>query len=216
MQRWVESPTTEIADDLTMLRTGVRQRWQTKRGIPGQQKVVDWITLDVHGTLFPHSNRDNFGEPIGLVNYDFRWHVGDRVTLLSDGFADFFGDGLRKVTLGGFITRPGRGSFYVGVRSLDGPIDSNLLATSVNYRMSHKWVATAGAAVDLGDAGNIGQQIQFTRIGESFLVGIGINVDVSRANVGAQFTIEPRILARSRAARVGGQPIPAVGTRGLE
>ena len=215
-QRWVSSPTTEIADDLTTLRSGVRQRWQTKRGLPGQLQVVDWITLDVHGTLFPQSNRDNFGEHVGLVDYDFRWHVGDRVTLLSDGFADFFGGGLHKVTLGGLITRPGRGSLFVGVRSLGGPIDSKLLSASVNYRMSHKWVATAGAALDLGDAGNIGQKVQFMRVGESFLVGIGVNVDVSRANVGAHLTIEPRILARSRAARVGGVPIPPVGTKGLE
>jgi hypothetical protein len=37
----------------------------------------------------------------GLLNYDFRWHVGDRLTLLSDGFADLFPDGLRTFSWAG-------------------------------------------------------------------------------------------------------------------
>ncbi|MCH2130302.1 MAG: organic solvent tolerance protein OstA [Pirellulaceae bacterium] len=216
IQSWVASPTTEMADDLLTVRTGVRQRWQTKRGLPGQEQVIDWILLDVHGTFFPNSSRDNFGDDIGLVDYNFRWHVGDRVTLLSEGFADFFTDGLVKVTVGGFLTRPGRGSIYLGLRSLDGPVNTKAVVTSINYRMSHKWVTQVGSSYDFGDAGNIGQRVQAVRVGESFLVGLGVNVDVSRGNVGANLTLEPRILARSRASRVGGLPIPPVGVAGVE
>ena len=39
----------------------VRQRWQTKRGYPGQQHITDWMTLDLSGSFFPLSKRDNFG-----------------------------------------------------------------------------------------------------------------------------------------------------------
>ena len=216
IQNWVASPTTEMADDLLSLRTGVRQRWQTKRGLPGQEQVIDWIVLDVHGTVLPKQGRDNFGETLGLLDYDFRWHVGDRFTLLSDGYADFFNNGLVKITFGGFLTRPGRGSVYLGLRSLDGPVNTKVVVTSIDYRMSHKWAAQIGSSYDFGDAGNIGQKIHLLRIGESFLVGMGINVDVSRGNVGAGLTLEPRILARSRASRVGGQRIPPVGVAGLE
>ena len=215
VQRWVASPTTEIADDLMTFRTGVRQRWQTKRGLPGQERIIDWITLDVHSTFFPQGSRDNFGESIGLVDYRFRWHVGDRVTLLSDGFYDFFPGGLQKTTLGTSINRPGRGFFYVGIRSYDGPINSNVLSTSLNYRMSHKWITTISSGVDLSNA-NIGQVFHLMRIGESFLIGAGATVDHSRDTVGAQFTIEPRILARSRYSRAGRMPIPPVGAEGLE
>ncbi|MGH9203447.1 MAG: organic solvent tolerance protein OstA, partial [Vicinamibacterales bacterium] len=112
LQGWVSSPSTEIADDLTAFRAGVRQRWQTKRGLPGQERIVDWITLDVDAYLFPMPGRDNFGADIGLVDYDFAWHVGDRVTLLSDGFYDFFDQGLAQVTIGGLFSRPEYGSLY--------------------------------------------------------------------------------------------------------
>src|SRR4029079_17926485 len=46
-QDWVTGP-TEIADDLTVFRLGARQRWQTKRGFPGQRRIVDWMTLDTN------------------------------------------------------------------------------------------------------------------------------------------------------------------------
>ena len=36
----------------------------------------------------------------GLTNYDFKWHLGDRFTLLSDGYADVFAQGLRQIGTG--------------------------------------------------------------------------------------------------------------------
>ena len=104
LQSWVTGP-TEIADDFAALRFGVQQRWQTRRGMPGYEHVVDWVTLNIGGTLFPKPARDNFGANLGMLNYDLRWHVGDRVTLLSDGYADTFSGGLRTVSLGGYLTR---------------------------------------------------------------------------------------------------------------
>jgi len=216
MQNRVVATSTEIADDLAKVELGVRQRWQTKRGLPGQERIVDWITLDIEGSFFPDPDRDNFGADVGLVNYDFRWHLGDRVTLLSDGYADFFSDGLRTVSLGGVLTRPARGNLFLGIRSIEGPISSNILSGSLSYRMSEKWILTAGAMIDFGDTGNIGETLALTRIGESTLVQLGINVDESRDSVGVSFTIEPRFLASDRLGYVGGVQIPPAGSQGLE
>ena len=115
--------------------------------------------------MFPDPNRDNFGETIGLIEYDFRWHVGDRLTLFSDGFADVFTDGLQTVSAGGLIGRPEQGSLYVGFRTINGPspvdaltpLHSNVLTANLNYRMSEKWIVSGGASYDFGPAGNIGQ-----------------------------------------------------------
>ena len=86
------------------------QRWQTKRGPADNRHVIDWITLDTNVTLFPNPNRDNFGTAAGLLDYDFRWHVGDRLTLVSDGMFDFFNQGQQILSFGAFLTRPPRGS----------------------------------------------------------------------------------------------------------
>lgn len=216
LQRWVTSPSTEVADDLTAMRLGVHQRFQTKRGLPGQQRTVDWVVLDINGFVYPDADRDNFGQDIGLLDYDFRWHVGDRVTLLSDGFADFFGDGLKMFTVGAHLSRPGRAGFYSGFRAIDGPFQSNVIGSSVIYRLSPKWIASYSSSFDLSDTGNIGQTARVTRVGESFLLSLGFHLDKGRDNVGFRFSIEPRFMPNSRLGRVAGMPLPPVGTFGLE
>ncbi|MCE9526139.1 MAG: LPS-assembly protein LptD [Planctomycetales bacterium] len=216
LQGSVASPVTEIAGSLTEVRMGLRQRFQTKRGLPGQERLVDWMSAETNAVFFPNSTRDNFGSSLGLVDYNFAWHVGDRVTLLSDGFYDFFDGGLQQVTVGGLMSRPEYGNVYVGYRSTDGPIVSSVVVASVSYRMSEKWIATGGTSVDFSKTGNIGQTMSFTRVGESFLVRLGMNYDASRNNVGFIFGIEPRFLPGSRLGRVGGVQIPPAGALGLE
>jgi len=215
LQNQITAPVSEIADDLAIAQIGLRQRWQTKRGLPGQERIIDWITLDIQGSIFPKQDRDNFGEPLGLVNYDFSWHVGDRFSVLSDGFFDFFADGLQTASVGTMLTRPLRGDVYVGFRAVEGPFSARLLNAVVNYRMSEKWILNAGGVIDFGETGSIGERIGITRIGESLLVRVGINVDHSRDNVGAFFAVEPRFLP-GRLSSTGGVPIPPVGAFGLE
>ncbi len=214
-QSSVTASSMEVADDLMLLRLAARQRWQTKRGMPGQQRVVDWITLDVEGFLYPNPDRDNFGQELGLLNYDFRWHVGDRFTVLSDGQADFFNEGLRTISLSGVVTRPGRVRYLGGIRSIEGPISSSIVYGSTSLRLSPKWIVNYGSSIDLGSTGNIGQRGQIVRVGESFLVGIGFNYDHSRDNFGVRFSIEPRFLSGAL-SRVAGVPLPPVGALGLE
>ena len=216
LQGWVTSPSTEIADDLLAMRMGMRHRWQTKRGGPGRQHLVDWLALDMNATYFPDANRDNFGQEFGLVDYDVRWHLGDRFTILSDGAADFFGQGLRTVSGGVLLNRPSRGNAYVGLRSINGPITSNVLLSSYSYRLSPKWISTAGAAVDFSNSGSNGQSFSMTRIGESMLVTVGFNYDGSKDNFGVRFLVEPRFLPKLRLTSQTGIDIPPAGAFGLE
>src|SRR6185295_1375106 len=109
---------------------GLRQRWQTKRGPVGQQRIVDWITFNTDVTIFPDASRDNFGSTFGLLDYDFRWHVGDRTTVVSEGYFDFFENAPQYMNIGFFLNRPPRGSIYWGVRSIRGPIQSDVVASS--------------------------------------------------------------------------------------
>ncbi len=216
LQGWVTSPSTEIADDLMALRMGMRHRWQTKRGGPGRQHIVDWLTIDSNLTYFPESDRDNFGQDFGLFDYDVRWHLGDRFTVVSDGAADFFGDGLRTVAGGVILNRPTKGNAYVGVRSISGPIESNALLASYSYRMGPKWISSAGVSFDFSDTGNIGQTFSLTRIGESLLVTTGVNVDSSKDNVGFIFAVEPRFLPKLNLTSRTGIEVPPAGAFGVE
>ena len=215
-QRWVASPSDVIVDDLQQVRLGVHQRVQTKRGLPGRERVTDLFQFDVDTILFPNAERDNFGQTLGPTTYLARYHVGDRVALLSDGYFDFFDLGLRSVSAGVRASRPGMGDLYVGLLSLEGPISSTVLRTTLDYRLNEKWIATLGNTYDFGQAGNVGQAIGITRIGESFLLRLAVNVDPGRDNIGFGFAIEPRFLPVSQLGRLGGQLIPPPGSEGLE
>jgi lipopolysaccharide export system protein LptA len=217
MASWVTAQGSEIADDLAAVRMGVRQRWQTKRGMPGQRKIIDWITLDTNLTYFPNADRDNYGTAMGLWDYDFRWHVGDRLTLVSDGFYDFFDGGLNNLNFGVFLSHPPRGNLFLGFNFIEGPLypTSRIFNASYSYWMSPKWISSAGISIDL-DGNSIGHNITLTRVGESFLISAGFSLDAIRNNAGVNFAVEPRFVPRGRLGGVGGARVPIAGAYGLE
>ena len=216
LQSNVTSPSAEIFDDLSLIKLGVRQRWQTKRGAPGRERIIDVVNFDVEGIIYPDADRDNFGSTAGMVNYDFRYHIGDRVSLLSDGYFDFFEDGLKTVSFGAYAQRPGVGNLYLGVRSIEGPISSNIITGSGTYRLSDKWGLKGGLQVDFGEVGTIGQRVGIVYIGESFLLEMAVNYDANRDNLGVRFNFEPRFLPKPKLFRPGGEAIPPAGALGLE
>ncbi len=216
MQSNVTAHSLEIADDLSVVRFGVRQRWQTKRGMPGNQRTIDWITFNVNTSWFPNASRDNFGADFGLFNYDFRWFIGDRTSLVSDGYMDFFSQAMRTFSVGVQSSRPGVGDGYLGFRTIEGPISSNILSAAATYRMSEKWGLRGNSQVDFGEAGAIGNALSLLYIGESFLWQFGVNVDFSRSNYGFRFGFEPRFVRRGRLFRPGRESIPAASSVYLE
>ena len=212
----VTSPSAELADDMLAVRLGVHQRWQTKRGLPGAERIIDWITFDTDLVLFPDADRDNFGAFVGLIDYDFRWHVGDRFTILSDGLFDTFGEGQQLISVGGLLHRPDMGSLYLGVRSLEGPISSQALIASLNYRMSEKWITSLSGTVNLGGDTNVTEQLTFTRIGESLLVKFGVYSDEGQGTFGAKLAIEPRFFRSAKNNQIEGIHVPPAGALGIE
>jgi hypothetical protein len=213
---WVTSPSSEIADDLMAVRMGMHHRLQTKRGAPGEERIIDWVTFDTNATWFPDADRDNAGAAIGLIDYDFQWFLGDRVSILSDGYADTFGDALQTASIGLLINRPRTGNFDLGFRAATGLFEAQVLNSTINYRMSPKWIGSVSSSIDFGPTGNIGQSIGFTRIGESLITTVGANVDESKGTVGAHFLVEPRFLPNLNITRKTGIEIPPVGAFGLE
>ena len=207
----------EIADDLDEFRLGLHQRWQTKRGPADNPHIIDWIEFDTDITIFPDPNRDNFGTTVGLADYNFIWHVGDRLTVLSDGIFDFFGQGQKIITTGMFLTRPPRGAFYVGFRILEGPISSEVLSMSYSYWMSPKWITTSGMSIDLKNVQNFGPTFSLVRVGESLLIGLNANYNPAQNTGGVSLTIEPRFVPKSgKLSQTPGVHVGQAGEFGVE
>ncbi|TWU11020.1 hypothetical protein Poly21_49270 [Allorhodopirellula heiligendammensis] len=216
IQRNVTSPSDTVVDDVSQLRLGMNHRFQTKRGLPGRERIVDLFRFDMQTILMPQADRDNFGETVGPTLFDAQYNLGDRVTLLGDGYIDFFDEGLRSLSGGVRTSRPGLGDLYVGLLSLEGPISSTVLQAKLDHRLNEKWIVSAGTVYDFGPTGSNTQTFGLTRIGESFLFQIGANIDEGRDNTSIGFSFEPRFLPSSRLGLLGGQMIPPPGVEGLE
>lgn len=208
IQNSVTSPFTEIADDMHVLRGGIRQRLQTKRGPQNNRRIIDWMTLDVESSWFPEDEKYNFGESFGLIGYDYSWHIGDRTSLLSSGFWDTFEEGANFWSVGAYLNRPPRGNIYLGYDILSGPIENQFLTFSYNYTMSPKWISSFVNQVDLKQNNNVGQSIFLTRIGADFLLSFGFRVDSNKDNVGVSLGIQPRIAPGIQLGKVRGAHIP--------
>jgi hypothetical protein len=119
------------------------------------------------------------------------------------------------MSVGAFLTRPPRGSLYLGFRIIEGPIDSKTITFSYSYWMSPKWISSFGTTYDFVQ-GNIGQNLTITRVGESFLISGVFNVDATRNVTGVGIAVEPRFLPKTRLGNINGAQIPPAGAFGLE
>ena len=146
---------------------------------------------------------------VGLADYNFIWHVGDRLTLLSDGIFDFFGQGQKIVTTGMFLTRPPRGALSGLPHSrrphqqrCPGHVLQLLDEPEVDHHQRH---------VDRPEtAEKLRPDFQLVRVGEALLIGMNVNYNPALNTAGVGLTIEPRFVPKS--GRLSQTPGSARGT----
>jgi len=190
----------DTRDSIQVVQLGVNQRWQTRRGLPGNQHVIDWMSLDLRASVFPRSDRDNFGNVFGILEYDWVWNIGDRTALTSSGWAEPIDNGPRVFNFGGSIGRPDSTSLYLGYRQID-PLNSRAFVGSITYPFSAKYALTGSTVYDFG-VHQASHSFNVTRIGTDLLVSLGFNYNSTLSTFGLQFEILP-VLAPAR-YRTGG------------
>jgi hypothetical protein len=192
----------DTLDTIEEFQTDVRQRWQTKRGFPGQEHVVDYLTLDLSATFFPHPDRDNFGKSVAFLEYDTTWNVGDRTAVVSSGWFDPFNNGARVFTIGTFLNRTDRTSFFLGYRLID-PVDSRAVTAAATYVFSPKYAITASSTYDFGINQSLANSLVITRIGTDLTVSVGVTYNALLNNFGFTFEVLPNVVASNRRAGSG-------------
>jgi hypothetical protein len=186
----------DTLDTIEELQVDLRQRWQTKRGYPGMQHIVDWMTLDLSGSIFPHPQRDNFGDNFAFLQYDWVWNIGDRTALTSTGWFDPIDNGASVFTVGAYFNRPDRTNFYLGYRETD-PLNSRALVGSVNYVFSAKYAMTGTATYDLANKIQ-SNSLSFTRMGSDLQLVFGVNYNSTLSSFGVTFEIFPNLVPENR------------------
>ena len=194
----VTAPYYELVDTRQALRFGIQQRLQTKRGPVNDQRIVDWMTLDLETTFFPDAQRDNFGQQFGLYGGRYNWYVGDRTSITANAYFDTFDQAQRLWSVGINSYRGSRGLVYLGYRQIEAfNFRSQIVTAFYTYQHSPKWSSTIMTAYDVGQQQNLGQSITLTRTGADFLVHLGLIVDPTKSNVGVGVSVEPRFLQLS-------------------
>lgn len=182
----------DTVDSMQVIQLDLRQRWQTKRGDPANEHVIDWMTLDVRASLYPQSQHDNFGNVWGDIEYDWVWNIGDRTALVSNGWFEPIDHGPRIFNIGAYIGRNDRTSFYLGYRQID-PLQSRAVVTSLTYAFSAKYAITFGSNFDFGN--NIqSNSLMVTRIGTDLTMSLGLSYNSIVKTFGIQFEIVPNLL----------------------
>jgi lipopolysaccharide export system protein LptA len=214
--------TTDIQDTIMTMKLGLHQRLQTKRGPEGKRRIIDYMVLDVTTTYFPNERRDNFGKSFGQNMYNFEWFIGDRTSIISTGWFEFWnvqGDpillatprrsndpfGLDVIQTGISISRPPRGNVYIGYSIINtGPITTSAVTATYGYWLSPKWYSSFSTIYDFGNAILLGSTVAITRIGADFLTSVGLSVDPQRNNYTFNFEITPRFSPNVRFGSAGG------------
>jgi hypothetical protein len=217
--------TTDVQGSMETLQMAIHQRLQTKRGPEGKRRIIDWMIFDVSTTYFPNASRDNFGKPWGQNMYNWEWYIGDRTSLISYGWFEFFKVwgtpllqsnpkhansypfGLAVVNSGISISRPPRGNLYIGYSVINsGVIATSAINAMFSYWLSPKWYGTFATSYDFGNAIGLGSLFSFTRVGADFLTSVGMTFNPLRNTTVFSLEIVPRLSPNFRLGSNGGLP----------
>ena len=215
--------TTDVQASMDTIQLGIHQRLQTRRGPEGRRRIIDYMVLDLTTTYYPYAARDNFNKPFGQNMYNFEWYIGDRTSITSYGWFEFFditgGQAFYNanpthtnnpfqfavVTAGLSMSRPPRANLYMGYSIIDtGPINTSALTTNYSYLLSPKWYSSFSTMYDFGNHILLSATFSVTKVGADFLTSLGLTVDPQRQNITAGFQITPRISPNIRLGSSGG------------
>ncbi|WP_020473546.1 LPS-assembly protein LptD [Zavarzinella formosa] len=198
IRRLVDSK-PDTLDDIQVLQLGWRQRFQTKRGYPGLEHEVDWLTINLTGSIFPTPERDNFGKNVGFLESNVVWNVGDRNSVYLDSWVDPYDLGARYVAVGTSYQRDDRTRLSVSYRTIE-PVGSRLVTASVGYVFNPKYVVTAATSYEFSTQASLSNSLTFTRIGTDMQVSVGFNYNALLNTFGFNVNVVPNLAAGNNAA----------------
>ncbi len=210
----------EDIDEIDGVSFGVRQRWQTKRGGSGRERITDVFMLDLEVGFF--NDAQNFEYTNGFTSYSrpensisrnylnaaFAWRINDTTSLISESNVDLNDGELDVFNLSYVVERTPRLSYLVGHRYIN-ETDSNLLAFGANYRISEKYTFAVREEFDLERGETEEFSLTFIRKFPRWYVGMTFDVDEVEEDVGVSMSIWPEGFPR---ATIGSRRFTGVAT----
>jgi hypothetical protein len=200
IRRLVDNKPDTLAS-IQEVQLALRQRLQTKRGFPGMEHTVDWMTLDLSASAFPDAQRDNYGETWSFLEYLYLWNLGDRFSLSSAGWYDPFEYGARYWNVGINFNRPDGTNFFLTYRHTD-PLKSRAVTAATSYQLSAKYAMNLSTTYDFGTNEALTNTLSLTRTGPDVTMLVGFTYNALINNFGFQFALLPNVASLAPGQRV--------------
>lgn len=207
----------DLLDSSQVIVVGVKNKLQTKRGAPGYEKTVDFVTFNLDYYIFPTDEglltdgiNGIFVRKDDFINIDFRSQLTDVVTFVSERNEfnteefkfDVFSSGLE------FYNVPSW-QYFIGHRFIRDISSTIILAA--DYRISEKWSVMFGEKYDLkslateiDSEGNVVQKprnlktnLVLSHYFHDWIANLTLELDPVRNDNSYRFDITPRGLQRT-------------------
>lgn len=201
----IQHDEVETVDKVHSALLAARQRFQTKRGKPGQERTVDYITLDMeyHGLYgsSPVQNTDDFLEAT------FSWQATDRVAFLSQRNR-FYIQGGGGTTVNGALSLDllPRTRAMLGYTHIEG--SNSAVTVNLDQVLNEKWILKLYEQYDFNtlqeeggkNSENLATRVTLTRVLHTWYLDTTVGYEVGENNVTASVNLRQKG-ARQRALR---------------
>lgn len=218
--------------DISAIQLAINQRWQTKRGGPGNWRSADFFTLNTEGNFFFNQPPDKDLDPTdfrGLffvsnpessvprnsINMDADWRISDFVDLLSDVQWNLDKSKLATASIGLSVHMGTRLSYYIGLRHIGLDFvevvngntfvfeDQDLAIFSTNYELTTKYQLQLANSYDLAQNRNDRSTISLVRHFDRFYAAVSFRVDAFQGDNSVFFNIWPEGLQPGSSTQAG-------------
>jgi lipopolysaccharide export system protein LptA len=204
--------------DIMAANFNIRQRFQTKRGAPGRERSVDFLTLNTGIVLFANepdeienlSSGPNFATadafrgvffgsmpeasiPRSTAYADLIWRVTDTTAILSDVAFNAEQGTLATAATGVAVSREPRTRYYAGVRYI-GETNSTIGTFTFDYAISERYSLALNQTFSFQEDSSQSTNFQLIRRFEQFIFTLTVYLDQIDDEGGITFSVSPRNL----------------------
>jgi len=194
--------TVEPLSEIDGVALGLRQRWQTKRGLGKTRRTVEFLSWDVELGVFNDADGEaitngfaSFSRPElsiarNYISSSVIWRINDRTALLSELNYDMNDGELDVLNVSLALERTPRLSFLLGYRFIE-ETESNLLGIDLNYRMTEKHTLAVRQAYDMHEGRTLDFTVALIRRFPHWFSALSFALDEAEDDFGVTVSIWP-------------------------
>jgi lipopolysaccharide assembly outer membrane protein LptD (OstA) len=218
---WIYDESVDRLWDVQAAQIALRQRWQTKRGGPGNWRTVDFFTLDLEANFFTNqppptqlvpagfrglffSSMPEMSTPRNSINADATWRISDETIMLGDAEYNLDEQSLATASIGLVARRAERVNYLTSVRYIK-ELNSSIGTVAATYEMTPKYSIGFSESFDFSQGLGVYSSFSIQRKFDRFFAIFTVFNNSADASNGVGFAIYPEGLGAGFSSDALGQ-----------